>query len=450
MSNSRAAWRSGGILCIVIVCAACMVYYHLALFVPRAHEIRAGQGYGNGYSFGADFYPIWRTSREGLLHHRNPYAPEMTRQIQMGLFGRPLDTRNPVAPFDYRAFAYPAFTDILFWPLCVPPFPEVRIVVALILPAITAISIVLWTRILRLRPGPMMLTALILLTLSSYAVLEGLFAEQMGLLVGFLLAAALAALAKGRLFLSGSLLALTLIKPQMTLMAAAYLLFWSLARWRARWRSIAGFTCVSALLVTSSSLVWPHWIPEWLRIIFGYRQYSTPPLVSYLVGTQMGSWLGPILIAVLLGGALAVAWRMRCASPTSIEFLLTISAVLAITAITLLPGHAVYDHIVLLPGVILIALTWRDYMASLSFRVILAVTALALVWQWITAPIVIAARPMVSAAFFSTLLTLPIRTAASIPFGVCALLGLMLWQGHRRKLTLTEKAPIAKPEAIIL
>jgi len=45
------------------------------------------------------------TSREGLLHHRNPYAPEMTRQIQMGLFGRPLDTRNPVAPFDYRAFS---------------------------------------------------------------------------------------------------------------------------------------------------------------------------------------------------------------------------------------------------------------------------------------------------------------------------------------------------------
>jgi len=51
-----------------------------------------------------------------------------------------------------------------------------------------------------------MLTALILLTLSSYAVLEGLFAEQLGLLVGFLLAASLAALVRERLFLSGSLL----------------------------------------------------------------------------------------------------------------------------------------------------------------------------------------------------------------------------------------------------
>jgi hypothetical protein len=41
---------------------------------------------------------------------------------------------------------------------------------------------------------------------------------------------------------------------------------------------------------------------------------------------------------------------------------------------------------------------------------------------------------VVSAAAFSTLLTLPIRTAASIPFGVCALLGMMLWQERNRKL----------------
>jgi Glycosyltransferase family 87 len=411
-----------------------MVYCHLVLFLPRAQKIRAAQGFGNGYSFGADFYPIWFTSREGLLHHRDPYAREMTRQIQVNLFGRPLDAGKPDTPFDYRAFAYPAFADILFWPFGLQPFPVVRILLALILPALTAFSIVLWIGTLRLRAGPVMVAALILLTLSSYAVLEGLFAEQMGLVAGFLLAAALAALVRERLFLSGSLLALTFIKPQMTLMVAAYLLLWSVARWRVRWRLIAGLVFVSGLLLTSSLLVWPHWIPEWLRVVFGYRQYSTPPLVWYLLGAQMGSRLGFIPIAALLGTALAMAWRMRFASPVSIEFVLTISVVLAITAITLLPGHAVYDHVVLLPGVILIALTWRDYRASLPFRVTLAVTALALCWQWIAAAVVIAARPVVSAAAFSTLLTLPIRTAASIPFGVCALLGMMLWQERNRKL----------------
>ena len=35
MSNSAVAWRSGGIFGVVILCAACMVYYHLVLFVPE-------------------------------------------------------------------------------------------------------------------------------------------------------------------------------------------------------------------------------------------------------------------------------------------------------------------------------------------------------------------------------------------------------------------------------
>jgi len=59
---------------------------------------------------------------------------------------------------------------------------------------------------------------------------------------------------------------------------------------------------------------WPRWIQEWLRVLFGYRQYSTPPLASHLLGHQIGSRLGPILIAALLVCALAVAWRMRHSS----------------------------------------------------------------------------------------------------------------------------------------
>src|ERR1700719_4419471 len=109
--------RQDVIFLLSVVCAAGMAYYHLCLFVPRAMEVRAVQGFGNGYSFGADFYPIWLTSREALLHHRDPYSPEITRQIQIGLFGRALDAGNPVASPNYRTFSYPAFADLLFWPL---------------------------------------------------------------------------------------------------------------------------------------------------------------------------------------------------------------------------------------------------------------------------------------------------------------------------------------------
>jgi hypothetical protein len=428
--------RQSVIFLLSALCASSMIYYHLCLFVPRTMEVRAAQGFGGGYSFGADFYPIWLTSREGLLHHRDPYSPEMTRQIQIGLFGRALDATNPAASPDYRTFAYPAFVDVLFWPLALLPFSVVRMGLAVILALATALSIVLWLRAFRLRISRIALASLILLTLSSYIVLEGLFAEQAGLLVGFFLAASLAALVNGKLFFSGSLLALTLIKPQMSVLVVAYLLLWSSRQWHVRWRFVGGFSSMSALLGISSLLVWPHWIAEWLKVVFGYRQYSTPPLVSYLLGSQMGSRLGPFLIALLLAGAIALAWRMRNASPPSTEFALTISLLLAVTTITLMPGHAVYDHIVLLPGIALIALSWRAFAASSRlFRVVLGVTALAVFWQWIFAPVVIAMRPIIPHPLFvSTVLTLPIRTAGSIPFGVLAVLGLMMRQIMKRGL----------------
>ncbi|MGC2171271.1 MAG: glycosyltransferase family 87 protein [Candidatus Sulfotelmatobacter sp.] len=423
-------------LSLAILCAAGMVYYHLWLFAPRAMEVRAAQGYGNGYSFGADFYPIWLTSRQGVFHHRDPYSAEMTRQIQTGLFGRPLDAHNSAAPPDYRTFAYPAFVDLLFWPLGLLSFSVVRIAVAIVLAVATAVSVVLWLRSFHLRAGVAVLVSVMVLTLSSYAVLEGLFADQVGLLVGFLVAAALAALVQRKLFLAGSLLGLALVKPQMMALAGAYLLLWSLHQGRLRWRLLSGFALISSVLVGSSLLVWPRWIHEWLQVLFGYRQYATPPLVCYLLGSRVGSRLGPLLIAALLASAAALAWRMRRASPTSIEFALTISLLAAITAVTLLPGHAVYDHIVLLPGILLVAFSWRGFAASSRvFRVVLGVTALALFWQWILAPVVIAAQPILPhRVFVSAVLTLPIRTAASIPFGVLALLGLMLREVARKRI----------------
>lgn len=454
MSNSAVAWRSGGILGIVILCAVCMVYYHLVLFVPRVSQVRTAEGFGNGYSFGADFYPIWLTAREALLHHRDPYSPRTTCQVQLDLFGRTVDARVLGAPPDYWTFAYPAIADVLLWPIGLLPFSLVRIGFGLLLGALTAYSVFLWIRVVHLRARALTLGVLVMLTLSSYAVLEGLFAEQMGLLVGFLLAASLAALVRQRLFFSGILLALALIKPQVMLLIATYLLLWSLARWRARWRFAGGFFLMSSLLGASSLLIWPHWISEWLRVVSSYRRYSEPPLINHLLGNQvvsnqLGWLLGPILIVALLMSAFALSWRMRSAATDSRDFRLTTSLLLALTTVAVVPGHAVYDHVVLLPGIILIASCWRDFAPSKPFRLTLAAATLALFWQWICAPVVVALWPLVSREPASTfLLTIPIRTAASIPFGICALLGLMLWQGHRRKLTLMEKARIAKPEAI--
>lgn len=417
---------------LIILCSACMVYYHLGIFLPSSQAVRAAQGFGEGYSFGADFYPIWLTSRGGLLQHRDPYSPEITREIQQGLFGRPLDAHSG-APQDYRAFAYPAFADLLFWPAALLPFSAVRILVALILATATAFSLILWLKVLRLRARPATLASLIFLTLSSYAVMEGLFADQMGLLLGFLLAASLAALVRQKLFFSGSLMALALIKPQMMALLAGYLFLWSCCQWRERRRFVWGFLVNAVVLVGMSVVVWPAWIPKWLHVLLEYRAYSMPPLVAYLLGDWMGPRLGPIFIGLLLAGAIALAWRARYAATTSFLFAWTVSILLAITTIGFLPGHAVYDHVVLLPGIILTSACWRGFAASNRiFRRVLPIAALALLWQWIAAPVVMVLRTLLSRQLFpSPPLALPFRTAASIPFCVLALLALMVWKQPR-------------------
>lgn len=421
--------RSYILLVISLAVAGCMTYYHLEIFIPHALEVRESQGLGNGYSFGADFYPLWLTSREALLRRADPYSSQMTGQIQTGLFGCQLAVCAPAASPDDRAFAHPAFANLLIWPFALFPFSVVRIMLAAILPLVVAASILLWLYALRLQANCATIASLILLTLSSYSVLEGLFAEQLGLLVGFFLAASIAAVVAQRLFLAGGLLALALVKPQMVLFIAVYLLLWALARWRARWRFVAGFLLVSLALIVSAQFIWPHWIPEWLEAIRRYRTYSPPPLVVYVFGATALSSVGRLLILLCLLCGATLPWRKRAAEASSREFALTISLLLALTTVGLIPGQAAYDHEILLPGIFLIGFAWRDFEVGKAFRVVLGLTALVLAWQWICPPIVIVLHAILSKPFFeSHVLMLPIRTAASIPFGVLALLAMMTYR----------------------
>ncbi len=436
MRNLSQRGRGMAVL-VVLIASLGMTYYHLGIFIPRAIARHAAEGLGGGYSFGGDFYPVWLTSREALLHHRNPYSTEVTRAIQAGLFGHPLEARSAADPAaHYREFAYPAYVDVLFWPLALLSFTAVRIALAIAFGALTALSIALWLRALRVVVSPQFFAIALLLTLSSYAVLEGLFAAQPGLIVGFLLAASFAALVRDRLFLAGSLFAFTFIKPQMSVVVAAYLVLWAASRWRERRVFLIGMLGWSATLQIASLIVWPNWIADWLRVLSGYGRYSPPPLITYSLGPRLGPHLGPPLIVVLLAAALVLGWRMRNVGTGSSLFALTISLLLALTSIALLPGQAVYDHVILLPGILWIACRWREpATASRTFRVVLSAATLVLFWQWIVVLPLLAARAFLSDPIFFArgVWLLPFHAAASVPLATCAVLGYLLVETLRQK-----------------
>lgn len=412
------------VLIFALAGAGSMLYYHLGLFLPRVLESRAAQGLGKGYSFGDDFYPVWLVAHQWRAAHLDPYSSEMTRRIQAGLFGRPLDPRNPTDPsVDYRQFAYPAFAELLLWPSASLEFPRLRVLLAVLMPILTVASLWLWMLALNWRLDPLWFAVLASLAICNYEVLEALFAEQPGLIVGFLLAAAVLALRRDRLFLAGVLLALTLIKPQMTLLAAAYLLLWSFSD-RRRASLWISFLSTTLLLAAASLWIWPRWLGQWLNVLLGYHRYATPPLVTLLPGPQLGPYVGPAAILILLGLSAALAWKKRRARPESLDFWLTLSLLLAITSVSLLPGQAIYDHVILLPGIFLL-LRYRCELQSAGriSRVLLAVSALILLWPWAAAFGVVAVRWLAPSLLESNaVFALPIRTAASLPFAVLALL----------------------------
>jgi hypothetical protein len=413
-----------------------MIYYHQDLFLPRAAAALTAEGLGNGYSFGNDFYQVWLTSQEWLRRGRDPYSPEMTREIQTGLYGRPLDPNRPTDPVDRRVFPYPFYADLLLWPAAEFPFAPLRVPMVCLLALLTLASIPLWLRALDWRLSAKWVGVILLFTLSSYPALEALFAAQLGLFVAFLLAASMAAVQRSRFLLAGILMAISTIKPQVTALAILYLLIWSAHDWRVRGRFCIGFFATLTLLVAASLAAMPHWIQSWTHTVLAYRHYTRPPLVTQILTSLVGARLaGPgtlVLTAASIVVAITLAWRNRAAAYGSFAFWMTLSLLFSITTITILPGQAIYDHLILIPGILLLVRhRGRLGEAGPVPRMLLAIGALVLFWPWIAAFALILLRLVLPPAQFNStaILALPLRTAASLPFVLLALLAwtLRVW-----------------------
>ena len=417
-------------LCLALLGAAAMAYYHEGLFVPRALESRASRDLNGGYSFGNDFYQIWLTSREWQRNRIYPYSEQATRDIQIGLYGRTLDPNRSGDPKDQRRFPYPAFVDLLFGPAALFSFPIVRIDILCLLIPLTAAGVWLWMKVLSWDFSWQWTSVVFLMVFTSYPALEGLYSDQIGLIVAFLLPASLLSLQRGRLRLSGILLALTLMKPQVTALAIIYLFFWSFGDLRRRGRLLVSFLATSVLLVGAALAVWPRWIQSWFQLLYAYRDYNPPPLFNLLLASlDVPHSVVPVLAACVVIAGIVLAWRKRRAAPDSAEFWLTLSALLAVTAIVVLAGQAVYDHIILLPGILLLASRWSEMSSSRWIqKTVTTLAAVVLFWPWVAAAAVIVLRPFLTYEQFHSraIFYLPVDLAAVFPFLVLAPLLLAL------------------------
>jgi len=118
-----------------------------------------------------------------------------------------------------------------------------------------------------------------------------------------------------------------------------------------------------------------------------------------------------------------IAWRGRAAAAGSYEFWLTLSILLSLTTITLLPASSVCDHIILLPGIFLLTRRNESHNPPGYFERSSQLVSPFCFWPWLAAVgLSCCVLFFVRSVLFQSTICLTLRTAASFPFAVLALL----------------------------
>ena len=300
----------------------------------------------------SDLYAPWYGSRV-LLQHQSPYSSDVTRQIQMLYYGRPL-LRG-----DEQRFAYPAYASLLLLPVLIFPFQAaqflmvVLLVLSICVLARLSISMV---RAATSRDPPLSNSVIMILTLISPPVLCGLLLQQVALLSELLIIAALWMITRRKYSGAGFLLALATSKPQLAVVPVIWLMVWSLGKWRERWTFVLSFVVSSFFLVAYAAFfAGPTWVVEWLRALVSYRSYAhgAVSILELISGTRVGPFVSALAILCLLAYMIV----RREERPDSADFLAVSFLLLALSLLVVPTLLSLFNYVLLIPGILLLSTT---------------------------------------------------------------------------------------------
>jgi hypothetical protein len=334
-----------------------------------------------------DLYPRWVGTRALLLKGRNPYGPEVSHEIQMGIHGRIIEQQNGASPsdiIDEQRFVYPVYVVFLLAPTVGVELAQLQAWAPVVLAILTAIGVFLWLDVLRWRPPMTVIAALVLFVLSSPQIAQGLRLRQLGVLVGFLIALAAWCVNRSHLATAGIALAVATIKPQMVVLPLLWFLLWAAGDWRRRWRLAGGFAATMAALVGAGEWILPGWIGYFVDGIAAYRRYF--PTTSVL-RFALGDWLGGAAAVVLVAGALIFGWRRRRHTADSPQFALTFAVFCMTTALTL-PLLTPFNQVLLILPVMMLVRDWAILPKASRIVFLVMVT-----WPWVASLVLLLFPP---------------------------------------------------------
>jgi hypothetical protein len=416
--------KTGVVLALLF--AASMWCYVARVLVPYQRSDAAAHQRPRGNL--SDLYPRWVGARELLLHHRNPYSPEVTREIQLGYYGRELDPSRAGDPKDQQAFAYPAYVAFLLAPIVGLPFDGVMIGFESVLVLLTLMSVWLWLRAIGWRPKPATTAMLVILTLGSFPAVQGFKLQQLSLLVAALIAGSAALLVGKHFFAAGAVLAVATIKPQLVLPLLLCLLLWTASDWTRRQTILWGFGLGMVVLVGGAEIVLPGWLGDFLAATRDYQRYTGG---KSLLDTLLSPALGRIAALAALLLLLAVAWQLRRVEVGSREFSLLLATALAVTLIVI-PMFAPYNQLLLLPAVFLVARHWPElWNQGVLSKAACALTVAIVGWPWLAALGLALANMAIPAPSVQRGWAIPLYTSLGIPLVLIVQLASLLARVER-------------------
>jgi hypothetical protein len=298
------------------------------------------------YQGANDFFIPWRATQAALWESRDPYSDEVTRDIQLSIFGRELGPDEH--QFD---FAYPLTLAPLLAPYTLVPYPWAQSLWHATVHCLLLGGAFAWLRATYpARLPPLALVGGGLWFLSLYPSARTFILGQVAVIVFAAVAVTLWAIKRERQGTAGAMLAISTIKPQLSFLLVPVLLY--LAWTSGRRRVVLSFAGSLAVLLLLSLLLQPSWPFDFLHRMAAYDRYTglglatdSPGVLVYLLRSiglhhpAMTLGIGGLLVFPLF----YAVWRQRGAP----EWITLTSATLLASSLVA-PRTATTDQALLL------------------------------------------------------------------------------------------------------
>ena len=358
-------------------------------------------------------------ARELLLHGRDPYSAEVTREIEVGYYGRVLDRSRPGDPRDQQGFAYPVYVVFALAPTVQLPFALLQTWFFGLLILLTVVSALIWVRSLGYGKSFIVRFVVVILALGNLAVMQGLKLEQLSLLVAGLIAVGVLLLIRDYQVGAGIVLALASMKPQLLVLLFIWLGLWTFGDLRRRYRWAVSFLVAMAIQIAAGEWYLPHWIPRFWQAVQEYKVYTGAiSVLEESIGSLPGRAL-EVLAFILL---MRLCWKERGYTANTLAFARMTSMVLAVTVL-LIPTDSVYNQVLLLPGLLVLfedgGALWRR---SAATRLLLLATVVLVAWPWLSSVVLAGLSFVWPQETIGRAWAVPFWTSLLIPVGVAALM----------------------------